>query len=251
MKHIASVTCLVVGLVWLAITAPSAFAEASQQSSAPIPMDQLGAVAGKQYQGDGLSVVATPDGASLRCAFQRLEGQVTREGLLLSSTADNNSGERFRVRAASVGRTDDFGFGELFPLNYVAADVRRLKLPDAETQTPDLFRASLRRLLQFDAALPPTGLVSVTDNVARFIRPGLTEEYTVSVDGVRQDFVILEKPGGASVPASRLASSLAPPAQGELRVELSVTGAKVERAADGVRLCWTAPAVNSPTTACA
>ena len=84
--------------------------------------------------------------------------------------------------------------------------------------------------------LPRSGLVSVTDNVARFIRPGLTEEYTVSVDGVRQDFVILEKPGGASVPASRLVSRHPPPAQGELRVELSVTGAKVERAADGVRL---------------
>ena len=183
-------------------------------------MDQLGAVAGKQYQGDGLSVIATPDGASLRCAFQRLEGQVTREGLWLSSTADNNSGESFRVRAASVGRTDDFNFGELFPLNYVAADVRRLKLPDAETQTPDLFRASLRRLLQFDAALPPTGLVSVTDNMARFIRPGLTEEYTVSVDGVRQDFIIEQRPEG----------------DGELRVELDVTGAKAEPLVNGVCL---------------
>ena len=220
MKHIASVTCLVVGIVGLAITAPSAFAEASQQSSAPIPMDQLGAVAGKQYQGDGLSVIATPDGASLRCAFQRLEGQVTREGLWLSSTADNNSGERFRVRAVSVGRTDDFGFGELFPLNYVAADVRRLKLPDAETQTQDLFRASSRWLLQFGESLPPIGSVSVTDNVARFIRPGLTEEYTVSVDGVRQDFIIEQRPEG----------------DGELRVALDVTGARAEPLVNGARL---------------
>ena len=72
-------------------------------------MDQLGAVAGKQYQGDGLSVAATPDGARLRCAFQRLEGQVTRDGLWLRSTADGSSGERFRVRAVAVGRIDDFG----------------------------------------------------------------------------------------------------------------------------------------------
>ncbi len=97
-------------------------AESSANQSAPIPMDQLGAVAGKQYQGDGLSVIATPDGARLRCAFQRLEGQVTREGLWLSSTADNNSGERFRVMAMQVGRcnssaqADEFGFDFLNPL---------------------------------------------------------------------------------------------------------------------------------------
>jgi len=65
-------------------------------------MDQLGAVAGEQYQGDGLSVSATPEGARLRCAFQRLEGQVTREGLWLSSTADASSGERFRVVAMEI-----------------------------------------------------------------------------------------------------------------------------------------------------
>jgi hypothetical protein len=40
--------------------------------SEPIPMDQIGAVAGKQYSGDGLSIVATPDGARLRCVFQKL-----------------------------------------------------------------------------------------------------------------------------------------------------------------------------------
>jgi hypothetical protein len=85
-------------------------------------MDQLGAVAGKQYQGDGLSVSATADGARLRCAFQRLEGQVTREGLWLSSTADGSPGDRFRVRAINVGRVvsgapgEDFGFDFINPL---------------------------------------------------------------------------------------------------------------------------------------
>jgi len=60
--------------------------------SGPIPADQLGAVAGKQYQGDALSVTATADGARLRCMFQRLEGQVTREGLWLTSTAEDSRG---------------------------------------------------------------------------------------------------------------------------------------------------------------
>ena len=105
-------SCFVLALTTLltahANNQPPTAASAANQS-APIPMDQLGAVAGKQYQGDGLSVIATPDGATLRCAFQRLEGQVTREGLWLSSTADNNSGERFRVMAMAVGRAEEFG----------------------------------------------------------------------------------------------------------------------------------------------
>lgn len=72
--------------------------------SAPIPTDQLGAIASQQYQGDGLSVVATPDGARLRCNFQRLEGQATSEGLWLNSTVEDLKGELFRVMAVAVER---------------------------------------------------------------------------------------------------------------------------------------------------
>jgi len=60
----------------------------------------------------------------------------------------------------------------------------------------------------------------VAENLARFIRPGLTEEYSVSVDGVRQDFIIEQRPVGA----------------GPLRVELVVAGAQVEPLADGAQL---------------
>jgi hypothetical protein len=56
----------------------------------------------------------------------------------------------------------------------------------------------------------------------RFRRPGLTEEYSVSLDGVRQDFIVGEAPPS-------------PPA-GELVVKLAVAGAQVEAAADGARL---------------
>src|SRR5206468_1345040 len=68
--------------------------------------------------------------------------------------------------------------------------------------------------------LPRTGTVEVADKLTRFVRPGLTEEYTVSMDGVRQDFIIEQRPAGA----------------GLLRVELEVAGAKVEPLADGARL---------------
>lgn len=49
--------------------------------------------------------------------------------------------------------------------------------------------------------LPSTGAVTVTGQTVRFVRSGLVEEYTVSIDGVRQDFVMAKRPadGGESV----------------------------------------------------
>src|SRR5437773_1890422 len=72
-----------------------------------IRWSQLGAKAGADYKGDGLAVIATADGARLRCAFQKLEGEATREGLWLTSTVIPPSGtvnDRFRIVAAAVGR---------------------------------------------------------------------------------------------------------------------------------------------------
>ena len=51
-----------------------------------IPWSQLGAKAGADYQGDALAVIPTAGGARLRCVFQQLEGDATREGLWLTST---------------------------------------------------------------------------------------------------------------------------------------------------------------------
>jgi hypothetical protein len=146
-------------------------------SATAVPLDQVGAVAGKAYQGDGLSVSATGEGARLRCDFQRLEGEATPCGLWLRSTAHNGDTDRFRVTASGLGR-----------------DV-------------------LKRL-------PVAGEVAVAGQTVRFSRFGLVEEYSVSMDGIRQDFVLDQRPAGA----------------GELRVELDVTGATVEAQANGVRL---------------
>ena len=46
-----------------------------------VPWSQVGAKAGVDYQGDGLVVSPTAEGARLRCVFQQLEGEVTSEGL--------------------------------------------------------------------------------------------------------------------------------------------------------------------------
>src|ERR1039458_3811945 len=69
-----------------------------------IPWSQLGAKAGADYQGNGLAVSPAVGGARVRCVFQRLEGEATREGLWLTSTVTNAVNDRFRVSASTVGR---------------------------------------------------------------------------------------------------------------------------------------------------
>src|ERR1039457_3901613 len=73
--------------------------------------------------------------------------------------------------------------------------------------------------------LAGAGEVSVCGQTARFSRPSLTEEYSVSMDGVQQDFIVEQ-------------ASPIPPG-GELVVKLAVAGAQVEAAADGARLVLT------------
>jgi hypothetical protein len=176
-KNLTSLPWLAAGLVCLA-SVPAVGAQSPRQSSEAIPVSELGAKAGAQYQGDGLSVTPTPKGARLRCIFQKLEGFVTREGLWLTSTAEPQTGEKFRVVARAVGRA-----GAL-------------------------------------AALPPHDTVAVADELARYVRSGLTEEYSVSVDGVRQDLVVTQRPAGDR----------------PLRVELDVTVARAEALVIGAQL---------------
>src|SRR5258708_7156738 len=98
-------------------------APAARQTGRPIPFSELGASVGAQYQGDDLSVAPTPEGARLRCVFQKLEGQATAEGLWLNSTANGAKGDHFRVMAVSVTRSPDgapldqseFTFTTFFP----------------------------------------------------------------------------------------------------------------------------------------
>jgi hypothetical protein len=160
---------------------------------AAIPLPDIGARATANYHGDALGVTATADGARLRCGFQKLVGQATPEGLWLESTKPGSAG-RLRLTATALGR------GGLSTLNP-----------------------------QLSTVLPATGTVSVEDKLVRFTRPGLTEEYSVSVDGVRQDFVIESPP--LNPQRSTLNQSV-----GDLRVELALSGARAEAAAYGARL---------------
>ena len=162
---------------------------ANAERTVTIPLDQIGAVAEKQYSGNGLSVAVTPDGARLRCMFQRMEGRATKEGLWLTSTADGAKRVPFRVKAVAVARENS---GE----------------------------GSRTRHSTSHGELACEGSVEVAENLARFRHPGLTEEYSVSMDGVRQDFILKQRLEG----------------DGPVRVELSVDGAKAEPLVNGARL---------------
>lgn len=161
-----------------------------------IPWSQLGATAAAASKSSGLAVVPTASGAKLRCSFQRLEGEATREGLWLSSTVRTTESDRFRVLAVAMGRAANL-------------EARREG-------------GTARRLLEIKqlTVLSTTGTVSVDGQLARFVRPNLIEEYSVSLDGVKQDYLVREGPDGG----------------GELVVRLAVSGAKLRPAALGVRL---------------
>ena len=214
-SHLTLCSTLLVAVARWNSLAPAAIPAPQPGESAlrtAIPWAQVGAAAGTQYSGDGLTVTRTRQGARLRCAFQRLAGEATREGLSLNSTVPDQPNGSFRVKATVVERVGNYGLRQ----NAVAPPLSDL------TEHHEVASQSGGALF-----LPPqsktlstVGEVSVDDQTVRFIRPRLVEEYSVSMNGVRQDFVVLEKPAGA----------------GELQVRVAVTGARVEPIAGGAQL---------------
>ncbi|HVM49225.1 MAG TPA: hypothetical protein VMU04_14435 [Candidatus Acidoferrum sp.] len=85
-------------------------------------------------------------------------------------------------------------------------------------QPPDRFRVTATAV--GGQALTARGTVTLRGQSVQFLRPGLKEQYSVSIDGIRQDFLV-DRPHAAA---------------GELIVTLSVSGAKVEPAAYGAQL---------------
>jgi hypothetical protein len=68
--------------------------------------------------------------------------------------------------------------------------------------------------------LAGTGKVERSGPVVRFLRPGLTEEYSVNTDGVRQDFIVAQRPDGT----------------GPLTVQLDLRGATAAASGHGALL---------------
>jgi hypothetical protein len=149
---------------------------------------------------DGLCVWSSNGTARLSCVFQRLEGEIAPEGLWLTSTGTDAVSDRFRLTAVSVG--------------YAPGNPKSGRAEVCATK------------------LPRTGTVELVDDQVRFVRPGLVEECSVSLDGVRQDFVVTKKP----ILLLNSRPSTFPSSSSGLHLELEVTGAKVEPAPYGAQL---------------
>jgi hypothetical protein len=200
-SSVASIAQSPVLLDALTRPAPAASLAVAGRINGRIPWSELGAKAGADYKGDGLAVTPDGDGARLHCAFQHLDGEATREGLWLTSTAINSLKDRFRVVATAVGRRPSME----------ADEVTSLKSHSESGNESEPCTGS---------PIVRTGTVLVEGKLVRFTRPGLVEEYSVSMDGVRQDFLVPERPAGG----------------GDLAVRLAVSGARVEPSAGGAQL---------------
>lgn len=132
------------------------------------------------------------------------------------ATADYR-GDAIGITATADGAALRTGFQKL------AATVTRAGLRLESTAEKGgglhLIAASLGRT-GAKVELATTGEVTVGKESALFNRPGLTEVYSVSVDGVRQDFIVAARPGGT----------------GKLIVELALNGARAEKTAEGATL---------------
>src|SRR5262245_10377189 len=108
MRFTSFFRCLTVWLVSGVVSAEAAPQNSARsdpaQTTQSIAWNELGTKATAQYSGDGLAVIAAFNGARLRCVFQKLEGEVTPQGLWLNSTATGSANAPFRVIAASVAR---------------------------------------------------------------------------------------------------------------------------------------------------
>lgn len=144
-----------------------------------IPWAEMGTHVKPNAAAAGVKVVAE-DQVQLLCEYQKLAGEVTRQGLLLTDLADSQKEKAWvRVAASHLGRAGLAG-----------------------------------------VELVGEGVVEKQSKGVRWVRPGLIEEFSTSVDGVRQDFVVSERPPGA----------------GHLRLEIGLQGAVAETAAQGVVL---------------
>lgn len=146
----------------------------------------IAAAVAKQRDGSQPAITSVPGGAKLKAMFQDLEGEATPEGLWITSTADEDGGKK----------------GNRFML-----------------RAEGLGREVLEPLL-------PRGEVEVSENVVSWVRPMIVEEYRVGIEGVRQDFVLRERPqhDGELSLALKLRGASAEPANYGAKLTLQATG---------------------------
>ena len=164
---------------------------------------------------------AGPDGITstteqLAAAENEPSEPIPWDGIGAKATADY-SGDAIGVRATPEGAMLHTGFQKLS--GTVTREGLTLNSTDKAGGALKLTASAFGR--EGNAVLLPAfGTVAVSEKFVSFVRPGLTEEYSVSVDGVRQDFILADRPAGS----------------GELYLELTLHGATAEARADGATL---------------
>src|SRR5262249_12627059 len=131
--------------------------------------------------------------------FQKLEAHATPGGLWVHSTIQGHESSLHLVATA----IDRVKTTEL--LTAGAESVLTTQFP-----APNWFEQGERD----HVPLPEKGTVSIDGELVSLWRPAVIEEYSASAAGVRQDFVIRERP----------------PGEGQLQLELQLTGARAEAA---------------------
>ena len=95
-----------------------------------------------------------------------------------------------------------------------------LSSSDEGNETFRIKAASLGRDHQIGTRLPDEGVVSMDRDKVRYNRSFVVEEYSVSAEGVRQDFIVKERPAG----------------YGAMILDLDLSGANAESSPDGIML---------------
>lgn len=144
------------------------------------PMDQLGAKAQDKMNPDSLSIEETQEGIILKSDLQKLKGTLTKNGMTIESTSENEKGA-FSIKSKQLYRNNN--------------------------QTSNLNN-------QGEISLDKT------NNLAILNKNNLQEQYSTSGDGIKQDFLITNKPEG----------------EGKLILSLDVQGATVKSNDQGIEL---------------
>ncbi|MBX7212006.1 MAG: IPT/TIG domain-containing protein, partial [Verrucomicrobiaceae bacterium] len=129
-----------------------------------------------------------------------------------------DKGQAIGITATAEGAVLRTGFQKLS--GTVTREGLRLDSTEAEGGSLRLKATAVGRGEASSSALPDHGEVIATDSLVTFTRPGVVEEYSVSADGVRQDFIVVQRPAGA----------------GDMSVALSLSGATAEPAGEGAKL---------------
>ena len=139
-----------------------------------------GAEAAKPNPSDGNAIISLPNGTKLRAAFQDLEATAMADGLWIGSVAAENQERPKPFRIRA----------------------------DAAGRPASMF------------PLAGQGEVRILEQRVAYSRPVVVEEYSTGISGIRQDFVVRDRPGG----------------EGPLILRLGIHGARAFSAPYGARL---------------